>query len=191
MILVFILQNTINGFTNEFLLSEQAIKKPWQFLTAIFLHNDIGHLFYNLIALLFFGVTLEKTVGTKIFIKIFLISGIFANFISFWFFPNSLGASGAIMGIIGAITIMKPEMPAFVFGMIVPIFIASIIWITGDLLGLFGIGKSNIGYLAHLSGIFIGIIYGIYLKPNFKKMKNEKINIPEEIVQEWENNFIK
>jgi len=97
------------------------------------------------------------------------------------------------MGIIATIAILRPTLPVFAFGMIIPMFLAAIIWIIGDILGFYGFGEQNIGYLAHLSGALIGILSGIILKPKIKKTKTkkQKIDIPEPLIQHWEDNFIK
>ena len=103
---IFILQNLpgIPGFTEMFVLNSKALDGEfWRFLSAIFLHGSITHLIYNLFALLFFGGLLEKLIGSKRFLILFFISGIFANLISVWFYSSSLGASGAVYGILGAL----------------------------------------------------------------------------------------
>jgi len=120
------------------------------------------HLLYNLFALALFGSILEKFAGGKKFLLIFFLSGIFANVIAVNFYPSSLGASGAIYGILGALAIIKPLMIVWAFGLPMPMFIASILWTIGAVLGIFMPG--NVGHIAHLSGIFIGVLFGIILR---------------------------
>jgi len=94
-----------------------------------------------------------------------LFSGIIANIVSVNFHESSLGASGAIMGIIGCLTIIKPLMMVWAFGLIMPMFIAAALWITGDVLGSLGaFGETSIGNIAHLSGIAVGLVLGIFLR---------------------------
>jgi uncharacterized protein len=185
MILIFIIQTIFPEVTELFLMNKKAYLEPWRFVSAIFLHGSVSHLVYNLFALILFGLITEKVIGSKKFIILFFSCGIIANIVSMFFYDSSLGASGAIMGVIGVLTILKPMMGVFVFGMIVPMFIAAIIWVVGDLLGIFM--PSNVGHIAHLSGIFTGIIVGIFikLKSNDKKKKNI-IEVPEHILRRWE-----
>ena len=149
MIVIFIIQNLprIPGFTNTFILNNKAIGsfQIWRYLTAIFLHGSITHLAFNLFALLFFGLVLEKLMGSKKFLITFLLSGILANIISVNFYNSSLGASGAIYGIIGATTLLRPMMMVWAFGVIMPMFLASTFWVIADVLRSLGaFGPTNI-----------------------------------------------
>ena len=124
-VIMFILQNYVSGFTDLLVLNEQALNgQIWRFLSAIFLHGGLSHIVYNMFALILFGLILEKLIGSRKFLLIFLLSGIVANIIGVFFYTSSLGASGAIMGIIGALTIRKPLM------VVVPIMWKSSPWIT-------------------------------------------------------------
>jgi len=71
------------------------------------------------------------------------------------------------------------------FGAIIPMFIAAILWVASDLFGLFM--PSDVGNIAHLSGIAIGIIAGIILrirdKDKFRKVKAQRIEIPENYIK--------
>jgi len=179
------------------MLTSQAISKPWQFVTSIFLHANISHLFYNLFALILFGFILEKIIGSKKFIFIFLFSGIIANLIAFNFYPSSLGASGAIYGILGCLAVLRPGMTVWAFNLPMPMFIAAIIWAAGSVLGIFGLGDPTTGHIAHLSGIGIGVLYGLFLKLRYKKdNKNKiiyttKINLPENYMRSWEDSNLR
>lgn len=100
------------------------------------------------------------------------------------------------MGIIGVLAIIKPMMMVISFGMIVPMSVAALIWVIGDLIGaagyLSGNPLDNTGNIAHLSGIFLGIIYGIILRINHNKKiaKTHKIEIPEHLLRRWETLYM-
>lgn len=190
-ILVFFLQ-FIPGFNDLFTLNNGFVM-PWQFFTAIFLHGGVSHLFYNLFSLLFFGLIAENLLGSKKFIWLFIISGVIANIISFNFYPSSLGASGAIFALIGVVAVLRPMMTVWVFGIIVPMFLAAIIWVGISIFGIFGLGDSGIGYIAHLSGIMIGVVYGFYLRLKYPhpSSQNKKIELDEGYIKSWEDNHLK
>ena len=198
MIGVFILQSLpgIPGFTDLFILNQEALTnfEIWRYVTSIFLHGSITHLAFNLFALFFFGLVLEKTVGTKNFMITFFATGIIANIISVNFYNSSLGASGAIYGVIGAAAILRPMMMVFSFGAIIPMFLAAIVYVAADILrGLGAFGPSNVGSIAHLSGIGIGFLIGIYYRTKYKQRKSQKIEVKfdENSMKNWEDRFMK
>lgn len=188
-VIVFVLQVSFEGFTEFFVLNELAYSQYWRFVTAIFLHGSIAHLMYNMFALFFFGIALEKLIGSRKFLLVYFGSGIIANLISINFYNSSLGASGAIMGIIGALTIIKPLMIVWAFGLILPMFIAAILWVVGDILGIFM--PSNVGNIAHLSGIGVGLLLGLILRNYSRKRKMKKIVISDSYMRNWEKRYMR
>jgi len=192
-ILFFIIQSIIPGFTDALILNQSSLFQPWRFLTSIFLHGSLLHLVSNLFALILFGFILEKLIGSARFLAVFFVSGIFANIISFNFYPSSLGASGAIMGIIGCLAIIRPMMTVLAFSLPMPMFIAAILWILGDIFGVFS--PDEIGHIAHLSGILFGAIFGIVFRIRRRYAGNKlaiqrKINIPEDYMRNWERIYM-
>ena len=195
-ILVFLLQVFIKSFTDLFVLDQAYPLEVWRFLTSIFLHGGIGHLVVNMFALALFGSILESLIGSKRFLMVFFVSGIMANIISFSFYPSSLGASGAIMGVIGALVIVKPLLTVWAFGMPMPMFIAGIIWVAVDLLGavsyLSGNPLDNTGNIAHLSGMFFGIVLGLFYREWKKKeIQENRMDLNENYVRSWEDFHMK
>lgn len=161
--LIFLVQLFVDGFTELFLLNSDAYVQIWRFVTSVFLHGGFVHLLYNLFALGLFGSMLEKFIGSKRFLFVFFVTGILANLISVNFYDSSLGASGAIFGIIGALVFVRPLMVVWAFGLPMPLFIAGGLWAVGDLIGFFV--PSNVANLAHLSGMFFGLLLGaVYRK---------------------------
>ncbi len=156
---VFLIQLLVNGFTELFLLDSDSYIEVWRFVTSIFLHGGLAHLLYNIFALGLFGSMLERLIGSRRFLIVFFATGVLANILSVNFYDSSLGASGAIFGIIGALIVVRPLMVVWAFGLPMPLFIAGILWAAGDLIGLFV--PSNVANLAHLSGMFFGLLFGI------------------------------
>jgi len=193
-IVFFILQLVIPSLTNALVLNQSSFMQPWRFITAIFLHGSLEHLVFNLFALILFGLILEKLIGSNKFLAIFFLSGVLANLIAVNFYSSSLGASGAIMGILGALTAIRPGMTVWAFNLPMPMFLAAILWAISDILGIFY--PQGVGNIAHLSGLATGLILGFYFR--FKHLKKQtlraeysRIILPEEYMQDWENRFMR
>ncbi len=80
----------------------------YRLLTACFLHADINHLVSNMLILFFLGIHVERVLGHLKFLILYLVSGAAGNIVSMgWqirkgMFYQSIGASGAVFGIVGA-----------------------------------------------------------------------------------------
>lgn len=85
----------------------------WRFITPIFLHADLEHLFANSLSLFVFGRIVEGMYGHKKFTFIYLAAGVIGNVASFMFSTYSgVGASGSIFGFFGALLYLWVENPA-------------------------------------------------------------------------------
>lgn len=169
-IVIFILQSKFGSITTYFMLwSPDILTRPWILLTHMFLHNDIGHLFFNLYALMMFGGFLETKIGSKRFLYLYLSSGLLAGLVSSFFYKASLGASGAIMGIIATLMILMPNLRLLFFIIPMKFWMAGVIWIFIDVMGIFF--PSGVGNIAHLVGMAAGFAYGFYLKYNRGKYR--------------------
>jgi membrane associated rhomboid family serine protease len=193
---VFILQLVIPGFTELFLLTPEAWPQIWRFVSSVFLHGGVGHLLYNLLALGLFGSMLERLIGSRKFILVFFVSGIAANIFSVNFYDASLGASGAIFGVIGALIMIRPGLPVFAFGFPMPIFIAGILWAAGDVLGAVGYMSgnpmNNTGNFAHLSGMVVGLVMGFLYRGKDAREKNKtQVLIHEGSMRAWEDRYVR
>lgn len=149
----------------------------WTLLTSFFLHLNFSHLFVNMLSLLFIGSFVERVIGRKRFLFIYLISGLIAGlfftFLALAFQSElqvyAIGASGAIFALGGLLMILTPKLPVLVFFMIpMKMFNAMLslliaLWVISWLSGL------PIGNTAHLGGLVSGIAYGLYLKRKYKK----------------------
>src|SRR3989338_3700383 len=167
---VFIMQIVLgSGFTESFsLVSKDILKRPWILVTSIFLHGGINHLLFNMYALIVFGPLLEQRIGAKRFLFAYIGFGFIAALISSFFYARALGASGAIMGVIGALIILMPELRLLFFFIVpMPLWFAGIIYALVDLFGVFF--PSGVGNIAHLVGMGIGLLFGLYLKKEKRK----------------------
>ena len=187
---IFLLQALIEGFTDYFILDARLVlSKFYTLVTAIFLHSGLPHLMYNLFGLALFGSILEHIIGSKRFLILFFVAGLAASLISTPFYARVLGASGAIFGILGMLGILRPKLTVWVYSMPMPMILALFVWGAGDVLGIFvPTGTANI---AHLGGLGVGLISGLYYRKQFRERKDKKddVHIDEEKVKEWEKGF--
>ncbi|XRO76074.1 rhomboid family intramembrane serine protease [Methanocaldococcus sp. 28A] len=141
---------------------------PWQIITSIFMHANITHLLVNMFVLFIFGTYLENRVGSKKYLLIFLLSGIIGNlaYIIYAYLTGdynpSVGASGAIFGIMGALAILSPHLRVVVFPLPIPVSIrvAVAIFALIDLILLPYSIKTGIAHITHLAGLITGLISG-------------------------------
>jgi uncharacterized protein len=195
-VVVFLIQLAIPGFTEMFDLQQGHAFEIWRFVTSIFLHASFVHIFYNMFALVIFGIMLEKLIGSNRFLIVFFATGIFGNLVAINFYGSSLGASGAIMGIIGALVLVRPMLTVLAFGMPMPMFIAGIIWAVGDILGAYGFltgnPMDNTGNIAHLSGMFLGLVLGALFRDWSKRSEiKNRIVFDEGSVRKWEDVYLR
>ena len=196
MIVLFLIQAIFPLFTDYFILNSNSFKEPWRFISSIFLHASLIHLILNLFALFLFGNLLEKFIGGKRFLFVFFFSGIFANLIAVNFYGASLGASGAIFGVIGALMLIRPMMVVWAFNLPMPMFVAGILWAAGDILGAYGFFTNNpinnTGNIAHLSGLLIGLIFGYFYRKFFREgTKKMNVSLDENQVRVWEDRYLR
>jgi len=192
-VIVYILQVLISNLTDEFaLVSSKALYKPWTIVTSIFLHapDYPPHLIYNMFALGLFGSILEKIVGGKNFLILFFASGIVASFGSILFYTASIGASGAIFGVMGALAALRPKMTIFIGYVPMPMALAIIFWTVINFVGLFS--PDQIAYAVHLFGLGFGLVAGFYLRKWYgeKRMKKKRHKISEEEFRRWEDRWM-
>ena len=138
----------------------------WQFLTYMFLHGGVIHIFFNMLFLWIFGCEVERTLGSKEFLKYYLVCGVGAGIIHQIFNLNSsipmLGASGAIFGVMVAFAILFPErVITLLLFFVLPVQLKAkylvMIFIGIEL--LFFTSQDGISHFAHLGGAAIGFLY--------------------------------
>ena len=149
----------------------------WTFITSMFMHANLTHLFVNMVSLMFIGSFVEKLVGKKRFIWLYLGSGLFAGlfFVLIALMTGldlnvyAVGASGAIFGLGGLLAVLTPRLPVLVFFIIPMPMWAAMVFLMG-VLWLLSAGLSlPIGNIAHLGGFIVGLSYGFYLKQKYPR----------------------
>lgn len=137
--------------------------RPWTVFTYMFTHGGFWHIFFNLLALFFFGPPLEERWGSKEFIKYYFICGLGGAALSFLFAFNSavVGASAAVYGVMLAFAMMWPDIPIYIWG----IFPVKAKWlvialVVLSILSAFGGGTGDgVAHFAHLGGFAAGFLY--------------------------------
>lgn len=162
---VFVLQFLFEPVTGLIVLDQSRVLfEPWRLVTAMFAHGSFTHIFFNMFALLMFGPLLEQRIGSKNFLLVYFVSGIVASIAAAFLYPFSLGASGAIFGMLGALVVLMPDLRILLFFAIpMPLWVASIGWVLIDTFGLVS-SSTGVANAAHLAGIAVGFAIGYYLK---------------------------
>lgn len=181
---VFVLQMASGGILDVYLglSSVDAFRKsgafrqpqiqflPWQFVTYMFLHSirNLLHLVFNMFMLWMFGRELESLWGEKAFLRFYLTCGVgagIASYLATFGDPViTIGASGAIFGILVAYAVIFPERLITVFILIFPLppmKAKHVVMIFAGLELLFGVSGAapGIAHFAHLGGGLVGYIY--------------------------------
>ncbi|MFB2002665.1 rhomboid family intramembrane serine protease [Staphylococcus aureus] len=137
----------------------------YRLVTSMFLHYNFEHILMNMLSLYIFGKIVESVLGSWKMLAIYLFAGIFGNFVSLSFNTTtiSVGASGAIFGLIGSIFAILYLSKTFDKKVIGQLLIALVI-----LIGL-SLFMSNINVMAHLGGFVGGLLItliGYYFNVN-------------------------
>lgn len=137
----------------------------WQLATYMFLHGGISHILFNMLALWMFGRELEETWGTHRFLKYYFTCGIgaaicvvLANYLVPSGNPGSvtIGASGAIYGILLASAVLWPDRIVY-FSFLFPIKMKYLVMIYGAIAFLGSTNMSSgVSNIAHLGGMAFG-----------------------------------
>jgi membrane associated rhomboid family serine protease len=139
----------------------------FNFLSSMFMHGDIMHIFGNMLFLFIFGDNLENLLGHIRFAAFYIVCGIAAALAQVVMDPGSaipmLGASGAISGVLGGYLVLFPQrqVRAIIFNFLttVPAFVALGLWIGYQILlgWLSPSGQGGVAYAAHIGGFIAGV----------------------------------
>lgn len=150
---------------------------PHQLITYMFMHGGFGHLFFNMFAVFMFGRTLETIWGGKKFLLFYILVGIGAGLTQLAVSlitsnPSiTVGASGAVFGILVAFGMLFPNSELFIIPFPFPIKAKWFVVGYGALELFLGISNSvgdNVAHFAHLGGLLAGFIIVFYWKKNGK-----------------------
>jgi membrane associated rhomboid family serine protease len=164
-------------FTETFSLHADIVKRPWlffQLLTYGFLHDVwyFQHIIFNMLALWFFGRSVEYRYGKREYFTFFCVSIVVAGatwvvgeFIAqrAWLPVSMLGASGGISAVLILFCLNYPHQLIYVWGILpIPAWIFAIVFVGQDVLGTFGHHSAdgpNVAFTAHLGGALFALLY--------------------------------
>jgi len=135
----------------------------WQVVTYMFLHGGFWHLFFNMFVLWMFGRVLEEVWGPKKFLIYYMVTGIGAGIINAAVMPGSpvptIGASGAVYGLLLAFGMMFPNQQIYIY-FLFPIKAKYFVIVMFAIELFSGINpNSNVAHFAHLGGMIVGYIF--------------------------------
>ncbi len=145
----------------------------YRLITGAFLHGDEIHLLFNCYALYIIGGQVEGFFGKSRYIAIYLLSALFGSFLSIMFSGNvpSVGASGAVFGLMGALLYFgyhyRVYLSSAVKSQIIPLIVINLI---------IGFTSTGIDNAAHIGGLIGGVIASIAVGVKYKSSKLEMIN---------------
>jgi membrane associated rhomboid family serine protease len=143
-------------------------------LTSMFMHADLLHLGGNMLFLWVFGDNVEHRAGAILYLVAYLGAGLVGSLAQISSTADSpiptLGASGAISGVLGAYLVLFPgnRVTVFMFRILVqvPALVAIGIWIAFQLFASFSTppGVGGVAYLAHIGGFVAGVVAGLLFR---------------------------
>ena len=156
------------GMVSNFGLTPLSVTQNyylWQLVTYMFLHDSgqLFHILFNMLGLWMFGSELERAWGTRQFTKFYFICGIGAGILTVLLSPLSpiatIGASGAIYGVLAAFGILFPN--RIIYWVIFPIPAKWFVLILGGMAFFSSLSAtgSGIAHVAHLGGMLCGLVY--------------------------------
>lgn len=165
-----------------FVLDPGRVEFIWTWVTSIFAHGGFSHIVVNSIVLYFFGPVVERRLGSSRFAALFLVAGVLAGLAQVLstlvmigpIGPGVVGASGAIMGIMGVLTMLNPRLRVYLYFIIpVPLWLLTMGFAAFSIVAGFGTAGGGVAHLAHLSGLVIGLAYGIRVR--------DEVGVPEQL----------
>jgi membrane associated rhomboid family serine protease len=157
--------------------------KIWQPVTYMFLHADFTHVFFNMFAMWMFGAELEQVLGSRKFALYYFVCGIGGGLAHLLLGPvfghpaPTIGASGAVYGLLLAFGLIFPDRLIFLY-FLIPIKAKYFVMLY-ILLEIFAVGSNDlVAHLAHLGGAFTGYVFLLIemkrlpLQRFFRSLKN-------------------
>ena len=159
-----------NLILNLGLQQASFLDRPWTLVTCMFIHQNIWHIFANMITLYFFGSYLNRLLGTTKLLIVYFSGGILGSILYLLLPPSpysiAIGASGAIFALGGVLAVMRPKLRVIVFPIPVPLPL----WIA--IIGIFVIFSfiPHVAWQAHLGGLVLGLVAGYFFRRRERRL---------------------
>lgn len=166
------------GFTNQqfydgykFEVDKILVNKDYKrLITSSFLHINWMHLGFNMLSLWFFSGAVESYLGSLPFLVIYFVSMVFGDLFSLVVHRHhgdysSVGASGAVCGIIFACIALFPGMSIGLFFFPIPAWLYGIVFVAFSIYAIQS-KKNNVGHEAHLGGALMGMVTALLFQPS-------------------------
>lgn len=154
----------------------------WGMFTYMFIHSGLSHLFWNMFTLFIAGPEVERTLGTRQFLRFYVFCGVvgaLANFVPMFLLGGGsipvIGASGAALGVLVAFAVIDPDRQFFLFPIPFPITARGVVIIIVALnigSALTG-GGGPVAVTTHLGGMAAGYVY-MKLRPRFARWQLQR-----------------
>jgi membrane associated rhomboid family serine protease len=171
-VLIFVIELVVGGYPITVdnpvvrllgLNTAQLAQQPWTIISNVFVHGGLSHILFNMISLYFLGSFFFRAVGERSFLTVFFLGGLAGNALYILLAPpyaTGIGASGAIFAIGGALAVLVPKVPVYIF--FIPI--AMPLWVAILIFFLLSFFFAGIAWQAHLGGVLGGLIAGFVLR---------------------------
>lgn len=159
----------VSWFEDWFALDPRHVLpfRPWQLLSYMFLHSAPGqgggfspmHILVNMFMLIMFGPDVERALGSRKFLRYYLICGLAGGLLTLLppFRAVTVGASGAVLGVLTAFGLLFPDRPVLLLFLPVPAKIVVLFMAIMQLASAAGV-QGGISYIAHIGGMGAGYL---------------------------------
>lgn len=166
-----------------FILDRSALTRTsnWSLILSSFSHQEPFHILMNMLCLYSFSGSMISVLGVQGFASLYLISGAWASFFSLAFsqvtryFGRSLGASGSIAGVFTTFATVFPNAGIAFFFIPIPggAMTAAALFAGYNLAGCL-LRWGSFDYAAHLGGMWVGLLWGLFLRWKAKRQEEER-----------------
>ena len=147
--------------------SRENSLQPWRWVTSLFLHVNASHIFFNMLALYFFGRVLEDQLSGRQWLSIYFVSGIAGSLV--YGLTNTMpavGASGCIFGLMGAAMFLKPKEMIRIYVFPLPLGLIAIMYMLSQVaLAAMPSTGAGVAYVAHIGGLVAGSGLMLFYRP--------------------------
>ena len=142
----------------------------WQPVTYLFMHGGVSHILINMLILWMFGVQLERLWGTRFFVRYYFVAGVGAAVVTLLvsllpfgfsvatYSTITIGASGAIYGLLMAFALYYPNAPILMF-LLFPVPAKYFVMILGAIAFISAPRGGGVAHITHLGGLIAGYLY--------------------------------